>query len=134
MTRTLMSRILGFAATFAIATAVAGAAAALEDPVLNAAIGANQIGEQADGYLGAVDGASPAQGARARMSQVNLQRRETYTARAQQNNVTVDEYARTFACTLLARNTPAGASYRDQNNAWRRNTSGVTLPTYCPPA
>ena len=122
------------AVTFAVATAVVGAAAALDDPVLNAAIGGNLIGEQADGYLGAVEGASPAQDARAHMNQVNLQRRETYTARAQQNGVTVDEYARTFACTLLARNTPAGASYRDQNNTWRRNTSGVAVPAYCPPA
>ena len=126
-----MNRLLAVAA-FAVATAVAGTAAAIDDPVLNAAIGANLVGEQADGYLGAVDGASPAADARARMNQVNLQRRETYTARAQQNGVTVDEYARTFACALLEKNTPAGASYRDQNDAWRRNTSGVTLPSYCP--
>ena len=119
-------------AAFAIAAAVAGPAAAIEDPVLNAAINENRVGEQADGYLGAVDGASPSADARARMNQLNLRRRETYTQRAQQNGVTVDEYAKSFACSLLTKNTPSGASYRDANGSWRRNTSGVTLPAYCP--
>lgn len=124
--------LVAAAALLAATTAVVGTAAALDDPVLNAAIAANAIGEQADGYLGAVAGASPSQDARSRMNQVNLQRREAYTARAQANAVTVDEYARTTACMLLTKNTPSGASYRDQNNAWQRNTSGVTLPSYCP--
>jgi len=109
----------------------AGAALAIEDPVLNAAINANQVGEQADGYLGVVDGASVSADARARLNQVNLRRRETYTARAQQNGVSVDEYARSFACTLLSKNTPVGASYRTEGG-WQRNSAGVTLPSYCP--
>ena len=125
------SLLLAAIAALAI-TAIVGPAAAIEDPVLNAAINENRIGEQADGYLGAVDGASPSADARARMNQVNLRRRETYTARAQQNSVTVDEYARSFACSLLTKNTPAGASWRDENGSWRRNASGVTLPAYCP--
>ena len=70
-----MNRLLAVAAFF-VAVAVAGTAAAIDDPVLNAAIGANLVGEQGDGYLGAVDGASPAADARARMNQVNLQRRQ----------------------------------------------------------
>lgn len=108
----------------------ADTALAIEDPVLNAAINANQIGEQVDGYLGAVDGASVSADARARMNQINLRRRETYTARAQTNGVTVDEYARSFACSLLPKNTPAGASWRDESGAWRR--TAVVLPAYCP--
>jgi len=123
-------RTLLFAA--AALVLAAGSAAAIEDPVLNAAIEANQIGEQVDGYLGVVDGAAVSADARARMNQVNLRRRETYTARAQQNGVSIDEYARSFACTLLPKNTPVGASWRDQNGVWRRNTAGVTLPPYCP--
>ncbi len=126
------SLMLAAFAAVALTVAVAGPAAAIEDPVLNAAINENRIGEQADGYLGAVDGASPSTDARARMNQVNLRRRETYTSRAQQNSVTVDEYAKSFACSLLTKNTPSGASYRDENGSWRRNTSGVALPSYCP--
>ena len=126
------SLLLSAAAALAVTIAAVAPAAAIEDPVLNAAIADNQIGEQADGYLGAVDGAGPTTEARARMNQVNLRRRDTYTTRAQQNAVTVDEYARTFACMLLEKNTPAGASWRDQNGTWLRNTSGVSLPPYCP--
>jgi uncharacterized protein len=113
--------------------AVAGPAAAIEDPILNTAINENKIGETADGYLAAVDGATVAADARARMDQLNLRRRATYTERAQSNSVTVEEYARSFACTLLVKNTPVGTSYRDQGGSWRRNTSTVTLPSYCPP-
>ena len=126
--------VLSAAAAFVIAAAAVTPAVAIEDAVLTAAINGGQIGEQADGYLGAVDGAGVSAEARARMNQVNLRRRDTYMSRAPQNAVTVDEYARTFACTLLAKNTPDGASWRDQNGTWRRNTSGVPLPPYCPPA
>lgn len=116
----------------AAALLVATPALAIEDPVLDAAIAEGRIGEQADGYLGVVENAAPSADARARMNQLNLRRREIYTTRATQNAVTVDEYARSFACTLLAKNTPTGASWRDETGAWRRNTSGVTLPAYCP--
>jgi uncharacterized protein len=112
--------------------AAAGPAAAIEDPILNTAIEANKIGETADGYLATVDGATVAADARARMDQLNLRRRATYTERAGQNSVTVEEYARSFACTLLVKNTPVGASYRDQGGSWRRNTGSVSLPAYCP--
>ncbi len=122
------------AAIAAATLAAAGPAAAIEDPVLNAAINSGRVGEQADGYLGVVDGASPAADVRARLSQVNLQRREAYIAMAQRTGVTVDEFSRATACKLLTKNTPSGASWRDENGSWRRNTSGVTLPAYCPPA
>jgi uncharacterized protein YdbL (DUF1318 family) len=69
---------------------------------------------------------------RARMDQLNLRRRATYTERAQTNSVSVEEYARSFGCTLLVKNTPVGAAYRDQGGSWRRNTGAVTLPSYCP--
>jgi uncharacterized protein len=112
--------------------ATAGTATAIEDPLLNAAINDNKIGETADGYLATVDGAAVAADARARMDQLNLRRRATYTERAQQNSVTVEEYARSFACTLLVKNTPVGTSYRDQGGSWRRNSGSVVLPNYCP--
>lgn len=107
-------------------------AAAIEDPVLDAAINQNKIGETADGYLAAVDGAALSADARARMDQLNLRRRGIYTERASQNGVTVEEYARSFACTLLPKNTPSGSSYRDQTGSWRRNSGSVSLPSYCP--
>jgi uncharacterized protein YdbL (DUF1318 family) len=133
--REMTPRLFIAAACAALAlVAVAGPAAAIEDPILNAAINENKIGETADGYLATVDGATVAADARARMDQLNLRRRATYTDRAQQNSVSVEEYARSFACTLLPKNTPVGASYRDQGGSWRRNTGSVALPTYCPSA
>jgi uncharacterized protein len=116
----------------ALAASMTAPAAAIEDPVLNAAINENKVGETADGYLAVVDGAAPTSDARSRMDQLNLRRRATYTERASQNGVTVEEYARSFACTLLPKNTPSGASYRDQTGSWRRNGGSVALPSYCP--
>jgi hypothetical protein len=130
--RAMTSRLLVAAAFGALALAVASPALAIEDPVLNTAINEQKIGETADGYLAAVDGAAVPADARARMDQLNLRRRATYTERAQTNSVTVEEYARSFACTLLVKNTPVGAAYRDQGGSWRRNTGSVVLPSYCP--
>jgi uncharacterized protein YdbL (DUF1318 family) len=127
-----MKPLIPFLAAAAVLILSAGAAAAIEDPVLNAAINANQIGEQVDGYLGVVEGAAVSADARARLNQTNLRRREIYTTRAQQNGVSVDEYARSFACTLLTKNTPVGASWRDDGGDWQRNTGTVALPSYCP--
>lgn len=128
----MLKRLLVASAFSVVALAATGAAAAIEDPVLNTAINEQKIGETADGYLAAVDGASVASEARARMDQVNLRRRATYTERAGANGVSVEEYARSFGCTLLVKNTPTGAFYRDQGGSWRRNTGAVTLPPYCP--
>jgi len=129
----MLSRLLAAAAFGVAALAAPGAAAAIEDPVLNTAIDEQKIGETADGYLAVVDGAAVAPDARARMDQLNLRRRATYTERAQANSVSVEEYARSFGCTLLVKNTPTGASYRDHGGSWRRNTGSVVLPPYCPP-
>lgn len=130
----VMTPRLFIAAALAVLSlaATVGPAAAIEDPILNAAINENKIGETADGYLATVDGAAVATDARARMDQLNLRRRATYTERALQNSVSVEEYARSFACTLVPKNTPVGTSYRDQGGSWRRNTGSVSLPTYCP--
>jgi len=128
----MLSRIIFAAALGIAAVASTGAAAAIEDPILNTAINEQKIGETADGYLAVVDGAAVASDARARMDQVNMRRRATYTDRAQANGVSVEEYARSFGCTLLVKNTPTGAFYRDQGGSWRRNAGAVDLPSYCP--
>lgn len=128
----MTSRLFVAAVFGALALVATGPAAAIEDPVLNTAINEQKIGETADGYLAVVDGASVAGEARTRMDQVNLRRRATYTERAQANGVSIEEYARSFGCTLLVKNTPTGAFYRDQGGSWRRNTGEVALPSYCP--
>lgn len=125
----MKTRTLFFAAAALAAVAFTGAAHALEDPVLNAALDAGQVGEQADGYLGVVDGASASGDVRARLNQVNLRRREVYTTRAGQTGVTPDEFARVTACKLLVQNTPGSGRWRDPGGAWR--SAPVSLPAYC---
>jgi hypothetical protein len=115
----------------ALAATVAPAAA-IEDPLLNTAINEGKIGETAQGYLAVVDGATPSADARARMDQLNIRRRTAYTSGAQPKGATVEDFAGIAACTLLTKNTPVGAFYRDQGGTWRRNSGTVTLPSYCP--
>jgi uncharacterized protein YdbL (DUF1318 family) len=126
----MKTRTFAFAAAAVAVLAFSGAAHALEDPVLNAALDQGAIGEQADGYLGVVDGATVSADARARLNQVNLRRREVYVSRAQQTGVTPDEFARVTACKLLVQNTPAGGRWRDGVGSWR--ATPVSLPAYCP--
>jgi uncharacterized protein len=126
-----MKRI--FASIVLFGAIAAGAAhAEIGDPTLAAAIRAGQIGEQADGYLGAVSARSlPAQ-LKAQVDQANIRRRAAYTDQAAASKVTVDEMARATGCTLLAKNTPVGAFYRAEGGAWTKNADTVTLPSYCP--
>lgn len=110
----------------------ATAHAAIGEPAVDAAIAQQKVGEQADGYLGAVDGATITQDVRARVDQINIRRRAAYTERAEQRSVTVDEMARATACALIPKNTPSGAKYRDQTGTWRVNSGVIQLPQYCP--
>jgi uncharacterized protein YdbL (DUF1318 family) len=117
-------------ALFAGALAAGAAHAQIGDAVVDAAIAANQVGEQADGYLGLIGSVAP--NVKGRVDQINIRRRAAYTERASQRSVTVDEMARATGCTLIVKNTPSGASWRDDNGSWRKNTGGVTKPSYCP--
>jgi uncharacterized protein YdbL (DUF1318 family) len=114
-------------------TALLGASAhaAIGDATIDGAITKQQIGEQADGYLGTVDGASLAQDVRARLDQINIRRRAAYTDVAEQRSVTVNEVAAATACKLIPKNTPAGAKYRDAFGTWRVNNGALQLPDHC---
>ena len=120
-----------------IAAAAIGLAAAAAPPALAQGDEAaqlrasGQIGERFDGYLGDAGGAPAA--LRARMEQVNIQRRSAYTGLASQRGATIEEVAAATACQLLASRVLPGQKYLLADGVWRaRNGSEpVPLPSHC---
>ena len=115
-----MSRKIGYIAAAAALALTATAAYAQRDPAYAAARAAGQIGEKMDGYLGFVGTPSPA--LRALVEDLNIKRRANYTERARAQNATVEEYAMTQGCALIARTAP-GEKYQAPGGAWVTRTS-----------
>ncbi|HRO04146.1 MAG TPA: DUF1318 domain-containing protein, partial [Terricaulis sp.] len=99
---------LAMGAIFALA-----APAMAQDAVLNQARAAGQVGEQADGYLGVVPGASVSADVRARVDQNNIRRRALYTQRATERGASVNEMAAAVACEVFQGRIAVGEHYRD---------------------
>jgi uncharacterized protein len=96
------------------------AAAQSRDPAYAAARASGQIGEKMDGYLGIVGAASGE--LRALVDDINIKRRANYTQRAQAQHATVEEYAFTQGCILIARTAP-GEKYQAPDGTWQTRTS-----------
>ena len=90
-----------------------------------------QAGEQWNGYMGALDRASPE--IRARVNALNIQRRAYYTDLAAKRRVQIQEVAATMGCELLATSILPGQYYRLPDGAWRqrRGSEPVARPDYC---
>ena len=102
-------------------------ALAQRDPAYQAARAAGQVGEKMDGYLGVVGSQS---GAIEKLtSDINIRRRENYAQKAQEQRVTLQEYAFTQGCILIAR-TEAGEKYQAPDGSWQ--TRGAGAPTRDP--
>lgn len=84
---------------------------------------AGQIGEQTDGYLGFVPGASISADLRGRVNQVNMQRRAVYTRRAEARSVSVEEVAYAVACDVFESRIALGERYRTEAGQWRTRTA-----------
>lgn len=108
-----MKRIFVIAAA---ALALSGAAYALS-PALESAKNSCVIGEQADGYLGIVDGAQASDDVRREVREVNLMRKEAYDKLAADNKVTAEAAAQVTAERIL-KAAPSGQCIRDQNGKW----------------
>lgn len=86
-----------------------------------------QAGEQADGYLGVVEGA-----ARAQVEAINIKRRAYYTDLAAKRGAKIEEVAATTACELLRTKVAPGQYYRLPDGVWRkRDAAPIPLPGYC---
>lgn len=128
-----MIRALALAALAAATLTFAAPVMAQSDPLAQARA-SGLIGEQADGYLGYVPGASISADLRGRVEQNNLQRRQLYTRRATERSVSVNEMAAAVACEVFERRIAMGERYRDENGQWRQRTATqpVAEPSFCP--
>ena len=103
------------------ALAVSAPAMAQRDPAYDAARRSGQVGEKMDGYLGVV-GNQPAS-VQSLASDINIKRRANYAQRAQAQNATLDEYAITQGCILIARTQP-GEKYQAPDGSWQTRGDG----------
>lgn len=132
MTRSLA--LLSAAALVAGAIAFAAPSwAQATDSAISAARAAGQVGEQADGYLGFVPGATISADLRGRVEQNNIRRRALYTQRATQRNASVNEMAAAVACEVFQGRIANGERYRNEGGQWRQRTasSPVEVPSFC---
>lgn len=119
------------AAFIGIAMAAGTAAHAWQGDAAAQLRASGQVGEQADGYLGAV-GAAPAS-VRSQMEAVNIQRRAAYTQLASQRGATIEEVAAATACQLFATRVGPGQHYRLPDGVWRQRNGNepVPRPSHC---
>jgi uncharacterized protein YdbL (DUF1318 family) len=129
-----MIRALFSAAILAGALLLGAPAQAQNNPAIAQALASGQVGEQADGYLGFVPGASISADLRGRVEQINIQRRALYTRRAAERNVSVNEMAAAVACQVFESRIAVGERYRNEQGQWRQRTAGapVQKPSFCP--
>jgi uncharacterized protein len=113
------SPITLFAALSAALMLAAAPMASAADPVVEAAIAAGTVGEQADGYLGVVSGKSVDPQTQRTIDEVNIKRRTAYTQLAAQKGVTVDQVAAVVAEKQVDK-LPSGAYFQDASGAWKR--------------
>ena len=102
--------------------AVSGIAAAQRDPAYAAARAGGEVGEQPDGYLGLVGAGSPA--LHALVGDINIKRKAAYTSEAAASGATVQQFAFTSGCTLIAQTRP-GEKYRSPDGGWRTRTAAA---------
>lgn len=114
-------RAIAALAALAVALGCAGAAQAQRDPAYEAARRGGQIGEKADGYLGVVGGGGGT--LRAMVDDLNIKRRAVYAQKAQAQRATVEDYAFTSACVLIAQTAP-GEKYQAPDGSWQTRGPG----------
>jgi len=109
--------------------ATAGAAYAQRDPAYESARQAGIIGEMPDGYLGFV--VTPTPEVRAMVDDINIKRKAAYTKRAAATNSTVEQFAFTTGCNLIAK-TEIGEKYMSPDGVWRtRDASPPVRDSRC---
>ncbi|HEY6816419.1 MAG TPA: YdbL family protein [Croceibacterium sp.] len=99
-------------------------ALAQRDPAYQAARSSGQVGEKPDGYLGVVGSQSAA--VQSMVSDLNIRRRENYAQKAQEQGVTLQEYAITQGCILIGR-TEAGEKYQAPDGSWQTRGAGAPM-------
>ena len=118
------------AALLALAAGLLAAPVCAQTPAVAKAIGAGEVGERYDGYMGIAGNVSPE--VRRQVSAINIQRRNLYLQLSSRRNVTAELVGRATACQLLSQ-LAAGEPYMLSDGAWRRRSPGeaIALPDYC---
>ncbi|MGN6375946.1 MAG: YdbL family protein [Sphingomonas sp.] len=114
--------ILSIAAAAAMAAGFAGSAQAQRNPAYQQARSQGLIGEKPDGYLGIVGSGTPE--LQKIVNDINIQRRAAYTKAAAAQGATVEDFAFTSACNLIA-NESAGEKYMTPGGQWKTRGSGA---------
>lgn len=94
------------------------------DPAYAAARAEGKVGEQVNGYLGYVVPASP--DLRRVIEDINIKRRAVYAEKAKAANATIEEYALTSGCLLIAHTTP-GEKYQAPDGTWQTRGAGAPM-------
>lgn len=113
-------RLAASLASAALALGAGSAALAQRDPAYASARAAGQVGEKTDGYLGFPS--APGSSLRAMVEDLNIKRRALYSEKAQAAGATVEEYAFTTGCRLIAQTSP-GEKYEGPAGGWLTRTS-----------
>lgn len=121
------------AASLAVATLALGLGGSLaiaqSSSEYAAAKAAGQIGEKADGYVALVAGSGAL---RAVVDDINIKRKAVYAERAAANHATIEEYALSSGCNLIAKTRP-GEKYQAPDGTWQtRGNSAPLRDSRCP--
>lgn len=121
-----LALIAGAVALGALALALSTPASAQQqrDPAYAAARAAGQVGEKIDGYLGFP--AAPSAEVRRMADEINIKRRAIYAEKAAEQRATVDQYAFTTGCLLIAK-TAVGEKYQAPDGSWQTRTAAAPL-------
>lgn len=98
-----------------VAVAASPAMAQDRDPAYAAARAAGQVGELPTGYLGTV-GSVPGPVVRM-VEDLNIKRKAVYAQRAKEQGTTIEAYAFTTGCNLIAK-TASGEKYMGTDGQW----------------
>lgn len=132
MGRTIMKRSFPYAAALAgsVVLALSGVSGTAFAQDYNAAKAAGLIGEKPDGYVGIVGNGTPE--LRRMVDDTNIKRKAVYAEKAKAERATVEEYAFTSGCLLIAKTLP-GMKYQTPGGVWKtRDASAPERDSRCP--
>lgn len=106
----------------ALALSAPASAQQQRDPAYAAARASGQVGEKVDGYLGFPTAPTPE--IRRLADDINIKRRAIYAEKASEQKATIDQYAFTTGCLLIAK-TVSGEKYQAPDGAWQTRTAAA---------